>query len=63
MAEIDVVPKHRSGLSWLWIVLIAVAAVIVLWWFMGNRTAANRTGGVISPQPAFASIASETLAA
>ena len=63
MADIDVVPKHRSGLSWLWIALIAVAAVIVLWWFMGNRTAAGTTGALTSPQPAFASIGSETLAA
>jgi len=63
MADIDVVPKHRTGLSWLWIVLIAVAAVIVLWWFMGNRTAASTTGALTSPQPAFTFMGSETLAA
>jgi len=41
MADIDVVPKRRSGL-WLWIVLAIVVAVI-LWMVLANRTA-PRTG-------------------
>jgi hypothetical protein len=36
MADIDVVPKHRS-LTWLW-VLIAVIVIAVVWWALAGRT-------------------------
>ena len=36
MADIDVVPKHRSNL-WLWIVL-AIVVIAVLWWAFAGRT-------------------------
>ncbi len=31
MADIDIVPKHRSNLNWLWIV-IAIAIIAFLVW-------------------------------
>jgi len=50
MADIDVVPKHRSGLSWVWIVLMVVILLMVVWWFMGSRgTATQRTGSLVQP--------------
>jgi hypothetical protein len=51
MAEIDVVPKHRSGLSWpVWLV-IAVVVIGLLWWFLSNRNATNTNGQLIPPSP------------
>jgi bacteriorhodopsin len=41
MADIDVVPKHRS-LTWLWVVL-AVIVIAVVWWALAGRTP-NPTG-------------------
>jgi len=41
MADIDVVPKHRS-LTWLWVIL-AVIVVAVVWWALAGRTH-NATG-------------------
>ena len=35
MADIDVVPKRKSGSAWLWIVLAIVAVLIVMWMVMG----------------------------
>jgi hypothetical protein len=39
MADIDVVPKHRSNM-WLWIVLAIVAVAIIAWVFAGRTHAA-----------------------
>jgi len=37
MADIDVVPKHRSN-TWVWIVLALVVAAILIWAFAGHST-------------------------
>jgi hypothetical protein len=57
MADIDVVPKHRSGLSWVWMLVIAAIIVLALWWaFGGTRgTANNPTGRLNTPAPALSS--------
>jgi len=51
MAEIDVVPKHRSGLSWPILLVIAVVVIGLLWWFLSNRTAPSTTGQLTPPSP------------
>ena len=41
MADIDVVPKHRSN-AWLWIVLAIVVIALLIWAFAGRtHTAAE----------------------
>lgn len=35
MAEIDVVPKHRSY-TWLWVVLAIVIVAVLIWAFTGR---------------------------
>jgi hypothetical protein len=42
MADIDIVPKHRSR-TWLW-VLLAIAAVLVVMWLITSGGTAPRTG-------------------
>jgi hypothetical protein len=39
MADIDVVPKHRSN-TWLWIVLAIVVIAVLIWAFAGRTHAA-----------------------
>ncbi len=46
MADIDIVPKHRSRL-WIWIV-IAIVIIVALWLAFGSNRAANRTGALES---------------
>lgn len=43
MADIDIVPKRRSGSLWLWIV-IAIIAVAVLWYAIGRSGRTARVG-------------------
>ncbi len=31
MADIDIVPKHRSNLTWLWILIAIVIIAFILW--------------------------------
>jgi len=45
MADIDVVPKSRSNV-WLWVVL-AIIAVVALWFLFG-RNGTNRTTSRLS---------------
>jgi len=35
MADIDVVPKHRSN-TWLWIVLAIIVIALIIWAFAGR---------------------------
>ena len=42
MADIDIVPKKRSSIAWLWIVLALVAVVLVMWMMSGSRTRTTR---------------------
>ena len=44
MADIDVVPKHRSY-TWLWIVL-AIVAVVIIWMMMRGNSSPTNTGSV-----------------
>ena len=41
MADIDVVPKHRSN-TWVWIVLAIVVIGVLIWAFAGRTQAAAR---------------------
>lgn len=50
MADIDIVPKHRSNM-WLWIV-IALVIVAALWFALGNRGRSARVGLLETPPPA-----------
>ncbi len=46
MADIDVVPKHRSYV-WLWIVLAIIVIALLFWAFRGagTRTTGSRLAG------------------
>jgi hypothetical protein len=50
MADIDIVPKHRSYL-WLWI-LIALVVIAVLWWALSGNNAPARVGSSSLASPA-----------
>lgn len=53
MADLDVVPKHRSYV-WVWII-IAIAIVAVIWWAMaGNRTRSSTERRVSAPATSLA---------
>jgi hypothetical protein len=53
MADIDVVPKH-GGHVWLWVVLIAVAFVLLFWVFRGRTNSAASIERLGSPEVAHA---------
>jgi len=53
MADIDVVPKRRSGLTWLWIV-IALVVIVALWFAFSGRNQPTRTGQLAEPSAPFA---------
>jgi hypothetical protein len=40
MADIDVVPKHRSN-TWVWILLAVVVVALLIWAFAGRAQAAT----------------------
>jgi hypothetical protein len=42
MADIDIVPKHRSR-TWLWALLV-IAVVLLIMWLMTSGGTAPRTG-------------------
>jgi bacteriorhodopsin len=49
MADLDVVPKHRSSMTWLWIV-IALVVIVALWFaFSGRSQQPSRTGQLAVP--------------
>lgn len=52
MADIDVVPKNRSGLTWLWTLLIVLFLLMAVWWFMGRSGATVDGTGRLIPVPA-----------
>jgi bacteriorhodopsin len=57
MADLDVVPKHRSNLTWLWI-LIALVVIAALWFaFSGRTSQPTRTGHLTVPVAPVASSA------
>jgi bacteriorhodopsin len=37
MADIDIVPKKRTGSAWMWIIL-AIVVLVVLWMMMGRSS-------------------------
>jgi len=47
MADIDVVPKHRSN-TWVWILLAIVVAAILIWAFAGRS---RTTVGSLDSRP------------
>ncbi len=59
MADIDIVPKHRSNM-WLWIV-IALVIVAVLWFALGNHSRPARVG-LLEAHPPAAVMAIEAVA-
>jgi len=52
MADIDVVPKHRSN-AWLWVVIAIIAIAIIVWALTGRTP---RVTEVQPPSPATAAI-------
>jgi len=58
MADIDIVPKKRSGSAWLWIVLAIIAAIVIMWMLMG-RSPSRATRGAAAASPVAAVIATE----
>jgi len=63
MAEIDVVPKHKSGLSWPILLVIAVVVIGLLWWFLSNRSATETRGQLTAPDPTVTVSSSRSIAA
>ncbi len=59
MADLDVVHKDRSGLSWVLWLVIAIIVALVLWWAFSGRQASPGAVGVIAPAqpPAIAQVA------
>jgi len=56
MADLDVVPKHRSSMMWLWIV-IALVVVVALWFaFSGRSQQPARTGQLVVPSAPLVSV-------
>jgi hypothetical protein len=51
MADIDIVPKRRSGNLWLWIV-IAIIVVAALWFALGRSGRTARVGLLHQGAPA-----------
>jgi len=51
MADIDIVPKQRSGTTWLWILLAIVAVVLIAWMLMGRRTTPSTTRAITTAAP------------
>ena len=49
MAEIDVVKKDSGSKLWLWILLIAVAALIL--WFLMSGSQPQQTGWMLDVDP------------
>jgi hypothetical protein len=41
MADIDIVPKRRSG-TWMWVLLAVVLIALLIWMFMPSGDVANR---------------------
>jgi bacteriorhodopsin len=50
MADIDIVPKKRSGSAWMWIVL-AVVVLVVLWMMMGRSSTPRNSQNISVGQP------------
>jgi hypothetical protein len=56
MANIDVVEK-KSGLSWMWIILIVALIAVALWWAFGGQRSSPASGQIETPAgPAMASL-------
>lgn len=55
MADIDIVPKHRSY-AWLWVV-IALVILAVLWFALSGNTRSRATGRLNAPAQAPAAFA------
>jgi hypothetical protein len=51
MADIDIVPKRRSGNLWLWII-IAIIVVAALWFALGRSGRTSRVGSLDGGAPA-----------
>ncbi len=45
MADIDIVPKHRSR-TWLWIVL-AIIIIAIIWFALASGHGASRLGAML----------------
>jgi hypothetical protein len=54
MADIDIVPKTRAGLTWLWILLAIVAALVIMWMIMGPSAQPTTGGAAARPDVAMA---------
>ena len=52
MADIDVVPKAKSNV-WLWYILAAIVAAVILFMLFGGRSDASRTVGELPDNPTF----------
>jgi hypothetical protein len=49
MADIDVVPKHKSNV-WLWWILAAIVVAVILFMVLGGRSdGARAVGGLLDP--------------
>lgn len=59
MADIDVVHKDPSGLSWVLWLVIAIIVALVLWWAFSGRQASPGDVGALAPAhaPAIAQVA------
>ena len=46
MADIDVVPKHKSN-TWLWWIVAAIIVAVILFMVLGGRSDGARTGELL----------------
>lgn len=49
MANIDVVPKQRNSMAWLWIVLAIVVIAVLIWTFARKN---HNAAAQLQPAPA-----------
>ena len=49
MANIDVVPKQRNSMAWLWIVLAIVVIAVLIWTFARKN---HNAAAQLQPSPA-----------
>ena len=60
MADIDVVPKHKSNV-WLWWILAAIIVAVILFMVLGGGSDAPRAVGELLDHPALFAVLPSTV--
>lgn len=54
MAEINIEPKKRSGMAWMWVLLVLAAVALIAWWLWPDddvRTVAGMAPLLLATRP------------